>query len=184
MRKRKPAGATRANVISPDFGKTAPPQGPPKTRAALAAMNERFAVITGGQHAGRVVDLSRPSQPQFLTKERFTTMFENKCVSTGSGTVPISKAWLQMKGRREITGLVFEPTDSPHHVPAGAHNMWQGFAVEPKEGKSHRRLLNHIRRNVCHGDKKLLPGSWPCSPPGYFDDVGGSIISTNAETPP
>ena len=52
-----------------------------------------------------------------------------------------------------MTGVEFTP---PPNVPTkGAHNLWQGFAVDPKEGDAHKPLLRHLYKYVCRSDGDL-----------------------------
>jgi phage/plasmid-associated DNA primase len=54
-----------------------------------------------------------------------------------------------------VTGIEFVPPGSSVKLPEGAHNLWQGFAVEPKEGEAYKPLLKHLYNYVCHRDGDL-----------------------------
>ena len=124
--------------------------------APVAALNERFAIVTGGKHAGRIADLSKPREPHFLDGTRFHSIYRDaKVIPPGAEAkpVPISKLWEGWRGRRKVTGVEFTP---PPNVPTkGAHNLWQGFAVDPKEGDAHKPLLRHLYKYVCRSDGDL-----------------------------
>jgi hypothetical protein len=126
---------------------------------SVRALNERYAVVTRGRNSGRVVDLTDPAEPQFLPKDRLNLIYANKRVPIatpeGMKKVPISALWMTYEERREITDIGFEPPGSEFPLPEGSHNIWRGFAVEPKAGESHEPLLEHISENVCRGDQAL-----------------------------
>lgn len=82
--------------------------------------------------------------------------YENRRVDSDGKTVPITKKWMQHRKRREYpNGIVFAPNKD---VP-GAYNHWQGFSVQPYEGKSPDRgcrlFLKHLLEIACNGDEAL-----------------------------
>ncbi len=62
---------------------------------------------------------------------------------------PISNLWLHSAKRRQYEGMVF----SPQKETPGFYNLWQGFAVEPKEGDC-GLFLEHIRNNIAGGKQE------------------------------
>jgi hypothetical protein len=123
---------------------------------AVMELNERYAMITRGSNTGKIADLSDPREPNFLPKDRFSNIFINKkvIISSDDGPKSFTKSslWLMSEKRREISDIVFEPPASRAVLLEGAHNLWQGFAVEPLKGRTHDRLIDHIFENVCDGD--------------------------------
>ncbi|MPY73083.1 MAG: hypothetical protein GEU87_02380 [Alphaproteobacteria bacterium] len=124
-------------------------------------LNIVFAVVMGGANAGSIVNLKKPNMPAFIKADAFVRMLKNRPVKVDAGDgktkfIPSSDLWLSSFRRREISEIVFEPTHSQFRVPPRAHNMWQGFAIEPMEGSTHEPLLTHIRDNVCQGNETLI----------------------------
>ncbi len=129
---------------------------------AVAELNARYALVTAGANQGRIVDLEDPACPVIVKNDAFANIFKNNLVpititkkeTTETKWVPKSEIWLKNPKRREIAGIVFEPDGSPFPVPEGAHNRWQGFDIEPKEGDSHKPFLKHLWVNVCQKNKE------------------------------
>jgi len=63
---------------------------------------------------------------------------------------PVVDVWLGHKDRRQYESIVFAPN---REVP-GYYNLWQGFAVEPKEGDC-SLYLEHVKDNIAKGDDKI-----------------------------
>ena len=87
--------------------------------------------------------------------EGFKTLYSNQFIETIKDGVSkqVSKGefWLKSPDRRQYKGLCFDP--SRDEVP-GYFNLWQGFAVEPKEGTC-EKYYDHIFDNVCQGNEIL-----------------------------
>lgn len=119
------------------------------------SMNERHGVVmTGGKtfilnmetdpHTGQR-DMSLSHKTDFLLRYAHKTIGEGKTVKN------IATAWLEHPERREYPdGIVFAPN---RHVRR-AYNLWQGFAVEPKEGDC-SLYLDHIKENIAQGDEMI-----------------------------
>lgn len=60
----------------------------------------------------------------------FMLLHGNRKVELGKEVLPLGKAWLEWQPRRTAHGVVFDPT---RNWP-GWLNLWQGFAVEPRQG--------------------------------------------------
>lgn len=60
--------------------------------------------------------------------------------------------WLRHPDHRTYDGLVFQPGLTPSDPKF--YNLWQGFAVEPKEGDC-SLYLTHLKENICSGDDEL-----------------------------
>ena len=131
-----------------------------KIDMAIAEINERFAMVTGPQNRGLVADLTDPSRVVFLPWDKFERPFANRKLALTNQENEklkkqpnIAKIWGEALNRRDITEFVFEPTGSRNKIPKGAHNLWQGFAIESKEGTAHQPLLDHLLDMVCGGDE-------------------------------
>lgn len=150
-------GGTTASGSSKEQGEQVGAKG---DLGPVKNLNERYAVVTGGKNSGRIVDLSDPREPQFLTKDRFHTPYQNRRIpiptNDGVKPMPVSALWLTYEKRRDVTDIGFEPPESPFPLPDDAHNIWRGFAIEAKEGNSHDPLLAHLFDNVCRGDEALF----------------------------
>lgn len=76
--------------------------------------------------------------------------YENDRAPMGSTTAPISKLWMQHKGRRSYpNGIIF----APGRDVEGAYNHWQGFSVTPSEAEDPSRgcklFLKHLYEVTC-----------------------------------
>lgn len=123
---------------------------------AVAEVNRRYRFFTAGGNAAKVLDIFDPASPSIHTLETLHKMHGSEKVLVGEGKkarlVEKSRLWHASDDRQDVTGLVFEPPGSAATVRPDAHNMWQGFAVKPAEGKAHEPLLSHIRDVVCQGN--------------------------------
>lgn len=76
--------------------------------------------------------------------------YENDRVASEKATQPVSKAWMQHKGRRQYpNGVVF----SPGKERDGYFNHWKGFDVEPDPKGSCKMWLDHLREIICNGNE-------------------------------
>lgn len=76
--------------------------------------------------------------------------YENDRVASEKATQPVSKAWMQHKGRRQYpNGVVF----SPGKERDGYFNHWKGFDVEPDPKGSCQMWLDHLREIICNGNE-------------------------------
>jgi hypothetical protein len=124
----------------------------------IAEVNEQYFLAP----YGRKVPIFRKSVDPLDSHTRFEPMdlsqfrvlLANRKIS-GVGldgrvrTTPLADHWLQHPHRREYHGVVFAPgtTISTHF------NLWQGFAVEPKQG-SWEQMRRHLLFVVCGGKRK------------------------------
>ena len=127
----------------------------------LAELNDQFAVI--GSWGGRCVVVEEIMDHALgrtrLTRQSFSDFrnrFMHRRVKVGEDmngkdiTKQVGKWWLENPLRRQFDTIVFAPGQD---VPT-AYNLWQGFAVEPKEGDC-SLFLDHVRDNVCQGDEEI-----------------------------
>lgn len=129
----------------------------PRTET-LEQLNERHAVtMVGGQclilneepdplTGKRDVTFSRPAD--------FKLRYKNQKVEVpaGKGTklVCIADLWLDWEERRQYSGVIFQPGETPN----GVFNLWGGFPVVPKAGDWHL-FGDHISENICGADGAL-----------------------------
>jgi hypothetical protein len=135
--------------------------------AAIDRLNSIHAyVLVGG--SGVVMKKHTDGPPDFLHMSAFHGYYANQLVPVqtknkdGSVTermVPASKLWMSARRRRTYDGVEF----SPGSERPGYYNLWQGFSVEPfanmgvfRSGLRCRRLLSHIKNNVCEGDRAVF----------------------------
>lgn len=121
----------------------------------LAAMNERYAVISNIGGKCRVVEEVRdPILDRFtLSMQAFTDFRNSYCnqqVAVGSDDkpkfVPLGHWWLTHPKRRQYERVVFSPEVE---VP-GAYNLWSGFSCEARPGDC-SLLLEHLKSIICSG---------------------------------
>lgn len=67
---------------------------------------------------------------QRSTKDDFENLYANQLVEKGGKLVTKATYWLRHPKRRQYKGIIFDPS-SEHE---GYFNLWQGWAVEPKQG--------------------------------------------------
>ncbi len=110
-----------------------------------------FVIDEGGKiFVGRFIDdaalerrtLVRYSFPDFAKKHGSTRV--------GRDRKPLGDAWSAWTGRRQYDRVVFKPDG---RADASELNLWQGFAIEPKQGspESYALIEEHILRVVCGG---------------------------------
>jgi hypothetical protein len=92
------------------------------------------------------------SGPDFrlLQVDSFKQWFANQCIEIDEKPVSIAKLWFVHPQRRQYQGIEFVPNGGR----SGYYNLWQGFAVEPRQG-SCQLFLDHLKDNVAQGDDDL-----------------------------
>lgn len=109
---------------------------------AVARVNGKTVIITEHKD-GRVA---------FSGVNDFNNYYENDRVSSEKSTIPVSKAWLQNKQRRNYPeGIVFEPKNTDPDY----YNLWRGWSIEPDKSGSCELFLDHVKNIICRGDDKL-----------------------------
>ena len=116
----------------------------------IEKINAEYAIVQVG---GRTTIMHITHDPiferkmeVFLRKEDFLLQFLNKQM----GEKTLGEEWLRDPDRREYKGLIFAPGDK---CPEGYYNLWDGFAVEPKQG-DWRKFAEHTRF-VCTNDDNV-----------------------------
>jgi hypothetical protein len=136
-----------------------PGRGDPVARF-FADFNRRYFVV---QEYGKVLiyvprydeDLNRTYYDRMSFAD-FKNAHCNKYVTVGvdkdgkPDRREAGKFWLKHSARRSyLGGVVFDPSNRP--VPRDVFNLWQGFAVQPKEG-DWSKLRDHILNVICRGN--------------------------------
>jgi hypothetical protein len=126
--------------------------------ADLAEMNERYAVVKVGGKT-RVVEFEESATypgcriPVFSSIADFCAFHAKKkkrvATNAGSKEVGLGRWWIDHTERRQYDRVAYLPGVDNHSVM----NLWQGFAVEPKQGDCDL-YLTHLRENVCRGDQE------------------------------
>jgi hypothetical protein len=125
--------------------------------AALAEMNERFAVVMIGGKT-RVFSLEENPMspgckvPVFSTIADFCAFHKNprKVVVGEAGRerrVGVGKWWIEHEGRRQYNGIVY----APGATTQGKLNLWNGYSCEPQPGDC-SLYLKHLEENICGGN--------------------------------
>ncbi len=150
------------------------PEGITEPGSYLEQINKDHALVyVEGSHFILHETIDERGRPKrvFLTEPAFRRKFSAHKVMDGKKTISHAESWLDWKGRREYQGVCFAPGRDPRN---GYYNLWRGFAVEPKPyeevSKQGQRgvdaLLDHVRDNICRGDKAL--STWLL---GYFAHI-------------
>lgn len=81
----------------------------------------------------------------------FMLLHSNRTVEVKGKATPLGVAWVQWPQRRTARGLIFDPERNYD----GWLNLWQGFAVEPRQGDwSLMRQL--VLETLCSGDARIF----------------------------
>jgi Bifunctional DNA primase/polymerase, N-terminal/Family of unknown function (DUF5906)/Primase C terminal 1 (PriCT-1) len=122
--------------------------------AEIEEMNKSHAAIfVGGScYVMREIISTVTKQPDFelLSTRGFKEFYCNQYVQIDGKKAQLGDTWFHHPNRRQYTGLTFDPKETPE----GYYNLWQGFAVEPKEG-SCSLYLHHVKENIANGDKEV-----------------------------
>ena len=113
-------------------------------------LNRHFAVV---RHAGKTLTAEFKTDGSIALGgvEDLHTLYANDVVPSRDGRrmEAASKRWLTDPARREYRGgIVFDPSG---RAPAGALNLWTGWAIEPDPAASCDLILAHIRDVICNG---------------------------------
>jgi hypothetical protein len=115
----------------------------------IAELNADYALVLAGNKAA-VMKFDDPTRFRLLQVGAFQTWFTNQPVMTGKKAVPLGDYWLSHPQRRQYAGIEFVPPGSAFHP--GFYNLWQGFAVVPREGDC-SKFLAHVKDNIARGDE-------------------------------
>ena len=120
----------------------------------ILEMNKTHAAIKMGGNCYVLEEITCPvfDRPDFelLTTKGFKEYYCNQYVQVDGKKLPLGAAWFGHPARKSYEGLTF----NPKYTPKGYYNMWQGFAVEPKEGDC-SLFLKNVEENIANGDKAI-----------------------------
>jgi phage/plasmid-associated DNA primase len=74
----------------------------------------------------------------------------NRFIVVEGNKKTLGSYWLSHPQRRQFEGIGFYPKGAPK----GYYNLWNGFAVEPREGDC-SLFLEHIRENIANSDEAV-----------------------------
>lgn len=113
--------------------------------------NQLHALVLAGDKA---VVMRFDEEPFRLVKvEAIKTWYKNTfAMKVGKKSLTHAELWLTNRRRRSYAGIEFAPTGKAER--RGWYNLFQGFAVEPREGDC-SKFLAHIRDNIAQGDEGL-----------------------------
>lgn len=113
---------------------------------AVVWVNDKCRVLKEGiDHVFGTKDV------KFVSFQDIRECYSNRYVEIDGKTRPLGEAWIKSIFRREYEGVGFYPKGAPK----GHYNLWNGFAVEPKEGDC-SLYLNHIRENIANGNERIF----------------------------
>lgn len=151
---------------------TPAPEAPPPVGHPFEELNKEYAFVIagGGAHIlWETTDAENNPTLEHLSMSAFHDKHAASKIQVGKKTNPVTREWMEWKGRRGFDGLVFMPRQK---APPRFYNLWRGFAVEPwPEGQqptaeaeaSLAAWIDHARNNVCLGNPQLF--DWLI---GYF----------------
>ncbi|WP_147273300.1 DUF5906 domain-containing protein [Paracoccus lutimaris] len=144
------AGEDLSTVLSDmdDFDDDPPEAG--KANPITALNRDHAAVMMGGKF--RIVREVAGSVEVYSPEELHKLNANNRVKVPGEKrTEPVTSAWMRHPSRRTYQGgLVFNPKETP----AGAYNVWRGWAVKPDPDASCDHFLAHVLDLICDGGKR------------------------------
>jgi hypothetical protein len=117
--------------------------------AVIDEINKHHALVLAGDKAA-VMKMESKTKFRLLKTAAFKQWYANQRVVVGDKSVAVGDHWLRHPRRRQFEGIEFAPSGGR----PGYYNMWQSFAVEPREGDC-SKFLAHLRDNVCSDDPAL-----------------------------
>ena len=105
----------------------------------IRKLNKQFAWVTSEMNLYNI-DLG-----MFADKNKFLTQFSNQFIVYGKTSVPLGRAWLQSKYRRDASRVEMLP-GKPSELPDGTINSWKGFSCKPVQGDVNKftSLITHL----------------------------------------
>lgn len=135
---------------SPSSSKTLDPE------KQLVIMNKKHAFINS--FGGKPMVMSYVYSPiadrdivEFRSPDAITVQYSNQSIQVDRSYIPLGKWWLQHGARREYDTVIFDPSLTKVHK--NCLNLYQGLAIEPKEG-SWRETMKHLYLVLCNGDRE------------------------------
>ncbi len=109
-------------------------------------MNQEWALLV----VDGKLEFLNLSNGMTFTRADFGTYTKSLTVSLNGKRAQMSELWISDPDRAEYLGIVIEPPDYDGH----GWNVFQGWAVEPKEGDA-SLWVDYVERLLCGGDKNL-----------------------------
>jgi hypothetical protein len=110
-------------------------------------LNKNHALVLAGDKAV-VMKMENKTDFRLLKVSAFRQWHSNQHTLVGEKIVKIGDCWLDHPDRRQYEGIEFAPSGGRD----GYYNLWQGFAIEPREGNC-SKFLAHLRDNVAQGNE-------------------------------
>src|SRR6266478_2150652 len=115
----------------------------------LREMNVQYAMMTEGPNIGSILvksvdPLTRLPTIHLAGTEQLRKRYANRRVPLEDVTHNIFDLWLRFSERRDIKRIVFSPGQE---MGEDYHNLWQGFAVTPRQGDC-SLYLAHLRDTI------------------------------------
>jgi len=121
---------------------------------ALKLLNSHYFIGKSDQESGIFRIRDDGSLAHALQEQQFKLEVANIFVKASDGSnkpIKAEKFWKEHQWRHERT-IVFKPRGT---TDPSEFNLWRGFGVEPRKGwQKQRRLLRHIWKIICRGDKE------------------------------
>jgi len=125
----------------------------------VESLNKTYAIVTVG---GKIKILREKDDGDainghydLLGKEDYRTLLQNETIQISDARgnpkkISVADIWLAHEARRTYAnGMGLFPDGN---VPNGWYNTWNGFSIEPREGKCDL-FLKHIKEVICSGDE-------------------------------
>ena len=126
----------------------------------VARINKKHALVLAGNKAV-IMKFEDATKFRLLQVDGgFRQWFANQFVTTCNDVRSIADYWLTHSQRRQYAGIEFAPPGTA--ATLGYYNLFQGFAVTPKQGDC-SKFLAHLKDNVARGDEKTylwIVGWW------------------------
>jgi hypothetical protein len=117
--------------------------------AEINTINKTHALVLAGDKAVvmKLEKINGQDQFRLVQVDAFRKWFANRFVTVSDKPKPIADYWITHKDRRQYEGIEFAPTKGRD----GYYNLWQGFAVKPRQGDC-SKFLAHLEDNVASGN--------------------------------
>ena len=126
----------------------------------VEGLNKVYAIVTVGGKIRILREKSEVADPingsyDLLGKEDFRTLLQNDTIVIADSRgqpkrISVADIWLAHQSRRTYAnGMGLFPDNN---TPNGWFNTWNGFSIEPREGKCDL-FLDHIKEVICNRDE-------------------------------
>jgi hypothetical protein len=128
----------------------------------IARTNEEWAICAEG---GKSLIWREEHNPDIdvtrwvpYTANEFKIALANQFYKVKDDNRQVAPNWLKHALRREYKGFIFDPSKPTEWE--GFRNIWSGYGVEAKPGRSYSRLKKHLFRDFCQGDPAKFDYLW------------------------